>query len=173
MIARANMSFDKNYYAQYFSDWMRTRSKYRKFAPTVALLIIATGIIVLTKAEHLIVVGSGIIVVGVFHLIDSLTYRSRWIKRRLQSGGSASGHIEFYEDRIHIRSDSSEGHFLLSGFIDATPSYNGIFLIPQKGVSFYIPWSSIEPSELLPEIRALLSKRQNKPAHPTAGNVSI
>jgi hypothetical protein len=113
---------------------------------------------VLIKDENLRVLGSGIIGLGAFSLIDSLTYRSRWIKQRLQAGGSTSGQFEFHEDRIHIRTDSSEGHFLLSGFIDANPGQNGIFLIPQKGLSFYIPWSSIEPSESLPEVRSLPTK---------------
>ena len=53
MIAHAILSFDKNYYAQYFSDWMRTRSKFRKFAPAIAVLIIASGSMVLVQADHL------------------------------------------------------------------------------------------------------------------------
>ena len=160
MIAQSMVAFDREYYAKYYSDWMRSRSKFRRFAVPLGFLIVVVGVVVFIRFTEQRFLGAAVIGFGVFHLFDALTFRSRWIKKRLNSGGSREGRFEFYDDRVHIRSDSSEGHFLLSGFIDTTPSENGIFLIPQKGLSFYIPWSSIEPREALPHVRSLIKKTE-------------
>jgi hypothetical protein len=160
MIARSKLIYDGEYYALYYSDWIRTRSRFRKFAVPLGLLIVVIGIILLTKFEDHRYLGFAVIGVGGFHLIDALTYRSRWIKKRLAAGGSRTGQFEFHDERIHIRSDSSEGHFLLSGLVESTPSDHGIFLIPQKGLSFYIPWESIEPPDSLQRVRSLLTKTE-------------
>jgi len=162
MIARSKLAFNEEYYAQYYSDWMRTRSSFRKFAVPLGFLIVVVGFVLLTQFEGHRYLGIVVIGFGIFLLVDALTYRSRWIKERLGAGGSKVGQFEFHDDRIHIQSDSSEGHFLLSGFVESTPSDHGIFLIPQKGISFYIPWESIDPPESLPRIRALLTKKHNK-----------
>ena len=173
MIASSKVSFNKEYYAQYYSDWMRTRSKFRKFAVPLGVLIVVAGFVLVTQLQRNHFLGIAVIGFGIFSLGDALTYRSRWIKKRLGAGGSKAGQFEFHNDRIYIHSDSSEGHFLLSGFVDSTPSYHGIFLIPQKGLSFYIPWQSIDPPDALPRVQALLTKKQNKTLHPTAGNAPV
>ena len=172
MIASSKFEFNEEYYAQYYSDWMRTRSRFRKFAVPLGVLIVVVGFVLLTQFEGHRYLGAAVIGFGIFHMIDALTYRARWIKKRLGAGGSKSGQFEFHDDRIHIYSDSSEGHFLLSGFVETTPSDHGIFLIPQKELSFYIPWDSIEPPEALPQVRALLTKKQNKSCEATGDNVS-
>jgi hypothetical protein len=173
MIASSTFAFNEEYYAQYYSDWMRTRSRFRRFAVPLGVLIVVVGFVLVTQFEGHGYLGIAVIGLGIFHLIDALTYRSRWIKKRLGAGGSKAGQFDFYDDRIHIHSDSSEGHFLLSGFVESTPSDHGIFLIPQEGLSFYIPWESIEPPEALPQVQALLTKRQNKShrATPTSRRV--
>ena len=168
MIASSRLAFNEEYYAQYYSDWVRTRSRFRKFAVPLGVLLVVVGFVLLTQFEGHRYLGIAVIGFGIFHLIDALTYRSRWIKKRLAAGGSKAGQFEFHDDRIHIHSDSSEGHFLLSGFVEFTPSDHGIFLIPQKGLSFYIPWQSIEPPEALPLVHTLLTKRPNKPRLATA-----
>ena len=158
MIARSKLAFDEEYYAQYYCDWMRTRSRFRKFAVPLGLLIVMIGLVLLTRFGGYRYLGFAVLGVGVFHLIEALTYRSRWINERLVAGGSKNGQFEFHDDRIHIKSDGSEGYFLLSGLVESIPGDHGIFLIPQKGFCFYIPWESIEPREALPRVRALLIK---------------
>ena len=160
MIARSKVTFDDEYYSRYYSDWMRARSRFRKFAVPFGLLIVVIGLVLLAQFDGHRLLGLAVIGFGIFQLADSVTYRSRWIKKRLTAGGSRSGQFEFHDDRIHIKSDSSEGHFLLSGFVESTPSDHGIFLSPQKGLSFYIPWDSIEPPETLPRVRTLLAKTE-------------
>ena len=105
---------------------------------------------------------------GIVFLLDALTYRARWIKKRLHAGGSKTCQFDFLDDRILMESDSSKGHFLLSGFIEMTHGRDGAFLIPQKGLSLYIPWHSVEPQEALPKVQALLTKSEAEQA--SAGN---
>ena len=158
MIARSKLTFDREYFAQYYSDWMLARSRFRKFAVPVGLLIIILGLILLTRFEGHRYLGLAVVGVGLFYLIDALTYRSRWIKKRLTAGGSKNVKFEFFDDRIRIQSDNSDGYILLSGLLESKETDRGVFLVPQKELSFYIPWESIEPREALPRVQALLAK---------------
>ncbi len=158
MIAQSKLTFDKQYYSQYFSDWIKTRSRFRKYNLAIAILLIVAGIVLCTLFSNHLALGILNLGIGLLNLVDALTYRSRWTRKRLLAGGSNSGEFVFYDDRICIKSDSSEGYHMLSGFIECTFAPQGVFLFPQKELSFYIPWSSIEPADALPEVRALLKK---------------
>ena len=91
MIASSKLSFNEEYYAQYYSDWVRTRSRFRKFALPLGVLLVVVGFVLLTQFEGHRYLGIVVIGFGIFHLIDALTYRSRWIKKRLSAGGSKAG----------------------------------------------------------------------------------
>ena len=100
--------------------------------------------------------GFCILALGTGSVIDVLTYERRWTRRRLRAGGSKSARIELYEDHIFLRTNRSEGSYRLPGFVDVTATDRGVFLYPQKDISFYIPWASIEPAEAIPKVRELL-----------------
>jgi hypothetical protein len=156
MIAQANITFDEQYYRTFYSDWVRHRSKLRKFAPLFASVIMLAGILLLCFATRSRASGIILVAISVGYSIDVLTYGRRWIRRRINAGGSSSVQIDFYEDRILMKTDRSEGYYQFPGFVDVTPADQGVFLYPQKDISFYIPWNSIKPAELIPKVRELL-----------------
>jgi hypothetical protein len=157
MIASADFTLDRRYFENHYSDWIRFRSKFRKFAPLIgAALLILGGMLLFLPKRHF---GIAFIAIGIVYLIDVLTYGRRWVRQRLSAGGSSSAHVEFYEDRVFMKTDSGEGYYLLSGFIYCIPADQGVFLYPQKDISFYIPWNSIVPPESIPKVRELLVSR--------------
>jgi hypothetical protein len=158
MIARAHLIFDRGYYNQYYDDWLEVRSRFRKFATLLGVLFFLLAMTTLLFLKDFEVLGGALLALGFVSLGESLTYRSRWINGRLKAGATETAELEFYDDKIRMRSDSSEGHYLLSGFVERIPTENGIFLVPQKGISFYVPWASIEPQDAMSSIRDLLLK---------------
>jgi hypothetical protein len=159
MIARACITFDEQYFAKSYSDWLRYRSKWRKFAPLIAALLLVAGSIVVVLSTRSRRFGVVLIAIGIGYLVDVLTYKRRWIRQRLNAGGSSSGCFDFHEDRMFVKSDSGEGYYLLSGFVACTTTGEGVFLYPQKDIYFYVPWDSIEPAEAIPKVRELLISR--------------
>ena len=158
MIARARITYDEQYHRTFYSDWVRHRSKLRKFAPIFATILLLGGILLvyLSVEKRSRVLGFCLVAIGIGYIIDVLTYEGRWARRRLRSGGSSSAQIDFYEDHIVMKTDRSEGNHQLPGFVDVTPTEKGVFLYPQKDISFYIPWASIEPAEAIPKVQELL-----------------
>ena len=156
MIAQAKLTFDEQYYRTFYSDWARHRSNLRKFAPIFATVIMLAGILLLCFATRSRALGIILVAISVAYSIDVLTYGRRWMRRRINAGGSSSVQIDFYEDRIFMKTDRSEGYYQFPGFVEVTLGDQGVFLYPQQDISFYIPWNLIEPAELIPKVRELL-----------------
>jgi hypothetical protein len=163
MIARANITFDERYHRGFYSDWLRHRSKRRKFAPLFATTLLLAGILALCLAKHSRGLGFALVAIGVGYLIDVLSYRRRWIRQRMNAGGSSFAQIDFYEDRILMKTERSQGCHRLPGFVDVTATDRGVFLYPQTDISFYIPWDSIEPFDAVPKVRELLCAKGKLP----------
>src|SRR5262245_19892625 len=99
MIARARITHDERFYRTFYADWVRHRSKFRKFAPIFATAFLLGGILLvcLGTGRRSRVFGFCLVAIGIGYVIDVLTYEGRWVRRRLRAGGSSSAHIEFHE----------------------------------------------------------------------------
>ena len=153
--AQANITFDEHYYETFYSEWLRFRCLRRKFG-LISAVAFTFGAVCLGFVPRLRNVGIALIIVGIGYLIDVLTYKRRWIRRRLSARGSPFVQIDFFEDRISMKSERSESVHQIPGFVDITAGARGIFLYPIKDISFYIPWISIEPADAVPKVRELL-----------------
>lgn len=159
MIAKAKFDLNKEYFEKYYIDWINTKSKFRKYSSFIGVVLIICGAFIMVIFDWTIYTGIIFITIGVTQLIDSLSYKTRWINKRLKSGISQKAVFEFFDDRLEIKSDNSEGHILLSGINNICLAKNGVFLSPQKDLSYYIPWKSLEPTEEIETVRNLLAKR--------------
>lgn len=156
MIARANFTLDERYFRAFYADWVRHRSKVRSYWPIFATVVLLGGILMLCFPKRSRTPGYSLLAIGIVYLIDAVTYGRRWVRRRLRSGGSTTARFDFYEDRIFMKTERSEGDHQLPGFVDITSADHGVFLYPQRDIYFYIPWDSIEPAEAIPKVRELL-----------------
>lgn len=155
MIARSRLVFDEALLNMQYSDWLKYRSKIRKFAPYINLVILLCGVYVLV-ATQMHVSGIGVILLSVYVLIESLTYRKRWIKTQMKHLGGKIAEVEFYADELHHRSAASEGKIALSAFTSKVAGDHGFFLTLPNKYGYYFPWSSLDSADAAEKLRVHL-----------------
>lgn len=92
--------------------------------------------------------GGFVTVAGVVELIASLTHKRRWINGCLQATCTGKTvEIEFTNESLNSSSRNGTSSLRISAFDSIVPATNGFFLIPDSGVSIYIPQNSIDPPD--------------------------
>ena len=102
-----------------------------------------------TVFPHQWLVGALFACAGLYELTEALTHRLRWINARLKAtrdGKTVDMHLT--EHDITTISSQAKGTIQISGFNEIVPATKGVFLIPDSGVSIYIPAESVNPSDM-------------------------
>ena len=94
---------------------------------------------------------------GLYHLLEALTHRSRWIKARLDGlPPDKLVTISFHTDSMDTETPNSSGTLRYSAISRVVGTPNGMFILPQTGVSFYVPRASVEPTDAFSPLLAHL-----------------
>ena len=144
MKAVAKISFDRNYFETFYSNWLDYRSRWRRYAIpfAIAFLIAAFAAAVLSPMPYS-AMAFPFVFVAVFNMVDAATYKMRWIRKRLVSNAvDKTAELVFTDDDIRISSQNSEGTVKYAAFGSMNVTPNGIFLVPDSGVSIFVPRSS-------------------------------
>ena len=150
---------DRDYFVAVYNDWLCHRSKWRKHLPTLALLLIASGVIALLVHPYLRIFAVTLTLMGCFYSIDAITYRHRWLKARLRDlSPGKTMHVRFGDDELHIQTPNSSSNVKFKAFSKVVGTPSGVFLIPQTGVSIYLRRSAFQPKESFPEVIDLLER---------------
>ena len=162
MIANATFGMDRGYFELFYSEWLSHRSRYRRFILPIAVLFLLLAAIAFFALSAKALLPWVLLVVGVGELLDGLTHQIRWMRLRLKGAGTNQATIRFTEWGIECNTDKSHGSISYDGFheFDITP--NGLFLIPQKGISIFVPLAAIIPQEAISDIRQRLSVRSTE-----------
>ena len=148
MDATAHVSFDRAYFEAFYTDWLTHRSRWRRFAMPVAFAITFAGAAISWFVPGHRFLGIAVSLGGMYHLYEALTHRRRWVADRLKDlPPDKVLDVSFHSERIDMETPNSSSRLSVAALtgVEATP--NGLFLIPQTGVSIYIPRASIEPSD--------------------------
>ena len=161
MNATARVVFDLAYHESIYDDWLRHRAKLRRYAIPMSVALLVFGIVMAIVFPHQWLVGSLFACAGVYELIEALTHRSRWINARVESTrDNKTVEMQLSEHELTISSSVATGTVQLTAFNDIVPATNGVFLIPESGVSIYIPASTVEPRDaFLPLVDAWTAAR--------------
>ncbi len=147
MEATAKMHFDRDYFEGSYSDWLAHRAKWRPYALAFALtaIMIGAALIYFLPSPG---VGVIAILVGLYHSYEALTHRSRWIDDRLKGlPPDKIVTIAFHPESMDTETPSSTGKLHYDAISQVVGTPNGIFILPQTGVSIYVPRASIEPTD--------------------------
>ena len=140
MNAVASIRFDRDYFNAYYANWVRYRSRLRRFAIPFALSCVAVTGLALWLLESYRPIAGGVFVFAVLNLMDAATHRLRWIRQRLASVAvDKSAKLTFTDDKVQIWTPNSEGSVKYQAFGLVTVTPDGIFLIPDSGQSIFIP----------------------------------
>jgi hypothetical protein len=140
MIATARIAFDRGYFETNYDDALVHRLKWRRYAIWVSAFLVLFGVVMALAFTQQWMVGGLFVAAGLYEFATAATHRRRWINARL-----ATTHedktvcIAFYDTKMTTESPLGSSTILYSGFDDFTAGSNGFFLVPNTGVSIYVP----------------------------------
>jgi hypothetical protein len=139
------------------------RSRWRRFAiPFALVFVVLTGAAFFYPTSYRPIVG-GLFVVALLNLVDAATHRLRWIRKGLASVAvDKSAEFTFTDEHIRISTPNSDGTLKYAAFGCVSVTPDGIFLVPDSGVSVFVPRSAFADAE---EFSLVTSKLAEHVAH--------
>ena len=97
---------------------------------------------------------------GVYEFVMAATHKLRWVNARVSTDrNDKTVDLQFDSDSLTSTSVNGSAKMRLSGFIGFTLASNGFFLIPDTGVSIYVPRAAIDPCDSYSSLIELLTSR--------------
>ena len=92
-----------------------------------------------------------------------MTHKSRWVNARVKANReNKTVEMHLSESELTITSSGSHGTIQIEAFSDIIPATDGVFLIPDSGVSIYIPVATVEPTDAFrPLVDAWMAARSD------------
>ncbi len=139
---------DDAYIQDYWNDWIKYRSKHRKWAIHYGIFLIVASLILLllfpigTNLHPLLLFG---IFIGIAIIIWHFYDKAQWMKliKKAISYGEENTVI-FSRENLKIKGPTSNGEMIWKGIESIEKGELGFFLILQKGLSIYIPYHSLD-----------------------------
>lgn len=148
MNATAHLVFDRAYYESNYDAWLRHRAKLRPYAACLSVALLAFGVFLALAFPANWLVGVIFACAGVYELIEALTHKSRWINARVKmTRENKTVDMQLSETELTTTSSVAHGTIQIEAFFDIIPASDGVFLIPDSGVSIYIPAATVEPGD--------------------------
>lgn len=158
MIATARITFDRDYFSLQYDEWLKHRSRFKKYEPIYCVGIVVLGLALIVLYFDKWHMGAVVAAFGAYKLSMSLTSKSRWVNARLRLiPDDKTVQIRFENKSIVSESKNGTADMLLSAFGGFMIASQGFFLIPENGTSIYVPQRTIDPAESYEELVNLLS----------------
>jgi hypothetical protein len=166
MNIETRITASKEYYIEFYSEWLK-RSKLKKWEPflATALLFFGVGLYYYNTNPNLRVIPIFFIIAGIYELFKSYYSRKKWLSERVKSNILNKEIIlTFNEENIKHEGPFFNGTLKWEGIKSWILTDNGLFLIPENGISIYIPKNSFSTSD---EINQVINKiKQHRANHP-------
>ena len=170
MIATANITFDRGYFELQYDDWLQHRTRFRKYETWFAFALASFGLVLALTFQHQWLVGALFAVAGFYELVMAASHKHRWVNARVSTvRDDKSVFLQFDEDSLTSTSANGAGKMRLAGFTGFTAASHGFFLIPDTGVSIYVPRATIEPKDSYSALLELLSSTVGANRNPNGG----
>tara|TARA_R110002167_G_scaffold33129_3_gene106623 strand:+ start:971 stop:1471 length:501 start_codon:yes stop_codon:yes gene_type:complete len=159
MNAVATINYDREYFESFYTSWLTYRSRWRRFAIPVAIVFVGVAVTGLFLMQLQPAVCYGVFVVAVLNFFDAATHRFRWVRQRLASVAvDKTAELTFTVDKIRITTPNSDGTLTYNAFGLVTVTPNGFFLVPDSGVSIYVPRTAFASDEEFHSVTAKLEE---------------
>ncbi len=158
MIATAHVTFDRSYFELQYDEWLRYGSRFKKYEIWFAIALTVFGLAMALTFQHQWLVGALFASAGIYETAMAATHKRRWVNARTATiRDDKSVDLEFDKDSLISTSANGTGTMRLDGFTEFTPASHGFFLIPDTGVSLYVPRATIDPDDSYSALIELLS----------------
>jgi hypothetical protein len=157
MIATAHVTFDRSYFELQYDEWLQHRSRFKKYEIWFAIVLTLFGLAMALVFQHQWLVGALFVSAGIYEFAMAATHKRRWVNARTSTVRDKSVDLEFGTESLTSTSAHGTGIMRFTGFTGFTPASHGFFLIPETGVSLYIPRATIDPDDSYSSLIELLS----------------
>ena len=134
-----------DYYKEFYSEWLKFRS-YRRWQPLIAILLIMFSAFVFiffnSNALFISLLFTGF---GIYELFEYYYTRKKWLNERLASNiTNKEISMIFEDDVIKSKGPFTNTELKWNGIVKTIETKNGLFLIPENGISIYLQKSSFD-----------------------------
>ena len=134
-----------DYYKEFYSEWLKFRS-YRGWQPLIAILLIMFSAFVFiffnSNALFISLLFTGF---GIYELFEYYYTRKKWLNERLASNiTNKEISMIFEDDVIKSKGPFTNTELKWNGIVKTIETKNGLFLIPENGISIYLQKSSFD-----------------------------
>lgn len=160
MNALATINYDREYFDTFYANWVSYRSRWRRFAIPIAITLVALMAMACLLSFSYRPIAGGLLVIAIVNFFDAATYRVRWIRKRLASiAVDKTANFVFTDDNIRISSANSDGTLTYNAFGLVTITPEGIFLVPDSGMSIFIPRTAFSDDNQFREVSSKFADR--------------
>lgn len=148
MIATAHIDFDRRYFELQYDEWLHHRSKYKRYEIWLAVALIGSGITMAIFFAEQWLVGGLFACAGVYEFVMAATHKRRWVKARVSTARKDKCvDVTFDGESLTTTSPNGSATWRYAGFIGFVTASHGFFLIPDTGISIYVPRATIDPTD--------------------------
>lgn len=160
MIATAHITFDRSYFELQYDEWLKHRSRYKRYEAWFAVALTIFGLVMAFSFRHQWIVGALFATAGIYEFTMAVSHKRRWVKARVSTiRGDKTIDLNFDADTLTSSSQNGSATLRLEGFTGFTEASHGFFLIPETGVSIYVPRATIVPVDSYSTLVQLLASK--------------
>lgn len=139
-----NLTLDKEYFSEAFSQSIRYANKWRKAERIIGALFIILGAGLLVWSEGKMASPIALVIIGLFELFSPYIKKKWWVGRQMKSKvANANVEIVLSDSGIDSTGPYSKGMIAWEGVERIFETPKGVFLWPQKGMHIYLPKSVV------------------------------
>ena len=136
---------DKDYYQEFYSEWLNFRSVFKKWEDKIGMLSISIAILIYLFNKDFLFITIGFLVFGFLMIYEFYSSKKKWMKSRLESKVNNESVTMIFEDnQIQSNGPFTEMKSKWDFFNQVIETKKGIFLIPENGISIYLQKKSFE-----------------------------
>lgn len=129
----------KEYYEEYYSEWLSFRSKFKKWEHIIGFASLLTSITIYLADSALSYISIGLAIFGMLMIYEFYSSKNKWLKERLKSKMNNSEATLIFEDsKIRSIGPFTEMSGEWTFFSGAIETNKGLILIPENGISIYL-----------------------------------
>lgn len=156
------LKFTEEYYKEAYQEMVKNRLKFRKWQPLLIVFHFLSSVLFLwyilknLDLKTYIIIPLIFFFFGLYEFYDYYKIKRNWLKARREEGiTDESVTLRFKGDEIEHSGPYAKGVIKWNGFKCIQVTDNGLFLIPQKGISIYLPKYCFSNED---EMKSILNK---------------
>ncbi|MDP8171120.1 hypothetical protein QJU96_07445 [Pasteurella skyensis] len=150
---------NKEYYLEYYAEWLKYKSKFKKYEQLIGITAITVGGFIYIFNKEYYYLSIGLLIFGIIRIYDYYSSKQKWLKERLESKAlNNTIQIIFSDEGIETFSEFGNAKMNWDFISDFIMTEKGLILIPENGISIYLQKSCFENKEDLD----LIVQRINK-----------